>query len=139
MTSLHTDEDALRARLAARFAAALTLRNDELPHDITERLRFAREQALVRAREVRRVQDAPVVVSVQAGVATQAGPSWWQRLGVVLPLLLLLVGLAAIREHSTREQLLAAADIDTVLLSDALPPAAYTDPGFAEFLKAPQP
>ena len=138
MTSHLTDEDALRARLAARIAAALTLRNEQLPHDVAERLRFAREQALARGR-ARLAPAAPALVSVQAGVATQAGPSWWQRLGVVVPVLVLLIGLAAIREHSSREQMVAAADIDTVLLSDDLPPAAYTDPGFAEFLKAPQP
>jgi hypothetical protein len=30
---------------------------------------------------------------------------------------------------------MAAAEIDAQLLSDTLPPAAYSDPGFAEFLK----
>jgi hypothetical protein len=34
-------------------------------------------------------------------------------------------------EHSAREM----ADVDAALLTDALPPAAYTDPGFAQFLK----
>jgi Protein of unknown function (DUF3619) len=32
-------------------------------------------------------------------------------------------------------QVQAAADVDMALLSDDLPPAAYTDPGFEEFLR----
>ena len=33
----------------------------------------------------------------------------------------------------------AAAEVDAALLADDLPPEAYTDPGFGEFLKAPPP
>jgi hypothetical protein len=33
------------------------------------------------------------------------------------------------------QQIHAAAEVDAVLLADELPPAAYTDPGFAEYLK----
>ena len=29
----------------------------------------------------------------------------------------------------------AAAEVDTALLSDSLPPAAFTDPGFSEYLR----
>jgi hypothetical protein len=39
------------------------------------------------------------------------------------------------RSH-TQEQIRTAAEIDAALLGDALPPAAYTDPGFAEYLAA---
>ena len=31
-----------------------------------------------------------------------------------------------------------AAEIDALLLSDDLPPGAYADPGFVEFLKKPR-
>jgi hypothetical protein len=33
------------------------------------------------------------------------------------------------------EQIAAAAEVDTALLSDNLPPSAFSDPGFAEFLR----
>ena len=36
-------------RFGQRIAAGLTAHNAALPHDVTERLRFAREQALARA------------------------------------------------------------------------------------------
>jgi hypothetical protein len=47
--------------------------------------------------------------------------------------------LVAIDNGVTREQVVAAAEIDTQLLSDQLPPAAYSDPGFAEFLRSSPP
>ncbi|MBK1614772.1 hypothetical protein CKO44_14960 [Rubrivivax gelatinosus] len=137
--STFTDADVLRARFAARIASALTERADELPHDLNERLRVAREQAVARARLVRREATADAIVFVSGGVAARTGPRWWQRLAVVLPLLVLVAGLALIREHSLREQIVAAADIDSVLLADDLPPSAYSDPGFAEFLNTQQP
>jgi hypothetical protein len=54
-----------------------------------------------------------------------------------LPLLLLVGGLLLIQQWSSRERVLAAAEIDTLLLADTLPPSAYGDPGFAEFLRSP--
>jgi hypothetical protein len=57
----------------------------------------------------------------------------------VLPLVVLVAGLVAIDQWSTREQVLAAAEIDSQLLADDLPPDAYGDPGFAEFLRSPPP
>ena len=38
----------------------------------------------------------------------------------------------------SNEQIAAAAEIDADLLTDSVPPAAYNDPGFLEFLKSPQ-
>ena len=64
---------------------------------------------------------------------------WWQRAASFLPLVVLVMGLVAIDRWSVREQVLAAADIDAQLLSDNLPPAAYSDPGFAEFLRSTPP
>lgn len=142
-TNPFTDSDALQARVAARLVAGLSEQATALPHDLGERLRFAREQAVARARDVRARAPAaaPVFAGIGSGGSIRLGgpPPWWQRMAAVLPLALLLVGLLMIDQWSTREQVLAAADIDTVLLSDDLPPAAYTDPGFAEFLKSPPP
>jgi hypothetical protein len=140
----YQDAGALESRIAARLAAGLSERAAAVPHDIGERLRVAREQALLRAREVRRPAPAPTTAPAVVGHARGAGvlagpPAWWQRVAAVLPLLVLVTGLAFIHEWLVREQVLAAAEIDAVLLADDLPPSAYTDPGFAEFLKSPQP
>jgi hypothetical protein len=36
------------------------------------------------------------------------------------------------------QQISAAAEIDEAILTDDLPPQAYSDPGFTEFLKSPR-
>lgn len=139
-TSRSAGAYALEARLGARLAAGLTTRAQGVPHDISERLRVSREQAVARARLSRRAapaSSAAVVGVSRSGVATFGGfSSWWQRAASVLPLVVLVLGMVAIDHWSTREQVLAAADIDAQLLSDDLPPAAYSDPGFAEFLRS---
>lgn len=138
----HADTDVLEARLAARLAAGLSERALTLPHDIAERLRVSREQAVTRARGARKLAGgmAAQTVSVSRGAAVLgAAASGWQRMGYLLPLLVLLAGFLLIDTWTAREQVLAAADIDSVLLADALPPQAYADPGFAEFLKSSPP
>ncbi len=136
------DAAALELRFAARVAAGLNAQAAAVPHDIAERLRFGREQALAKAREARRLAaaGAPAVVGAARGTAVLGAPApWWQRAASVLPLLLLVVGLFFIRERMAQEQVQAAAEVDAVLLADDLPPSAYSDPGFAEFLKTPEP
>ncbi|MDP1648268.1 MAG: DUF3619 family protein [Rubrivivax sp.] len=134
---------ALEARLGLRLAGALTAHAEGLPHDVSERLRYAREQVLARAREARLAAPAAQVavgVSAAGGLLLGSFAPWLQRAASVLPLLVLLGGLLVIEQWSTRERVRAAAEIDTLLLADALPPSAYSDPGFAEFLRSdPQP
>lgn len=133
-----TVASSLEDRLATRLASGLSIRSQQLPHDINERLRFAREQAVNRARQIRL---APAPSTVIAGVSAQgtavfgAHRSWWQQGASVLPLVFLVCGLVAIDSWSVQEQVRTAADIDSMLLSDALPPTAYSDPGFGEFLR----
>ena len=138
-TNRTAESHAIEARLGTWFAAGLSKRAEVVPHDVAERLRFAREQAVSRARAARRaVPSAVTVVGISARGAATLGSfvPWWQRAASVLPLLVLVFGLLAIDRWSVREQTLAAADIDAQLLSDDLPPAAYSDPGFAEFLRS---
>lgn len=139
-----TEIQAIEHRLGARLAAALAEQAQTLPHDLCERLRVAREGAVARAREVRRPAAAtaggPTVVSTGRGTAALGGfVPWWQRAASVLPLLLLILGFVMVERFATLEQVQAAAEIDAMLLADDLPPAAYSDPGFAEFLRSPPP
>lgn len=135
----HADRDLLVSRIGARLAGGLSERAAALPQDITERLRVAREQALDRARRVQRQASAPVLTQHGGTVALGRPDPWWQRLAALLPLLVLAAGLLLVDHWTTREQVLAATDIDAVLLSDEVPPDAYGDPGFAEFLKSAPP
>ena len=131
--------DALECRVARHLTALLSETADNLPHDISERLRFGRERALAAARHQRR-QEATVVastVSASGRAAVMTGPpSVWLRLASALPLVVLVAGLVLIQQHHDLEQITAAAEIDSALLADELPPAAYRDPGFTEFLRS---
>lgn len=136
--------DALRDQLARRVVLQLDSQAQRLPHDIGERLRVAREQAVRRARESRLVEAAaPHAVAVRTGADGSAAlggtPSWWVRIGSALPLLVLVVGLLLIQHLQENAEISAAAEVDSALLADDLPPDAYGDPGFVEFLKHGQP
>lgn len=135
--------ETLEARVAARLAAGLNERAAGVPHDIAERLRIGRQQAMVRARQ-RRVALAAAAGVVNAGGSGASASlgrtgGLWVALASWLPLAVLIAGLVLIQQWATQEQVMAAAEIDAVLLADDLPPAAWTDPGFREYLKAPPP
>ncbi|MDT8998561.1 DUF3619 family protein [Paucibacter sp. APW11] len=144
----HFDQelDARMARFGLRVAAGLSEQSEQLPADIGERLRFAREQALLKARTARaaqpELQNAPSVVAVGASLAMRGGPAdkspRWLKLASLTPLLLLVLGLLLIQHSQWYQQIQAAAEVDTALLSKPLPPAAYSDPGFREYLNEEQ-
>lgn len=139
--------EALQTRFAQRVSAALTeLQGQAVNADIDARLRFARGQALSAAREARNAAvKAPSIVGGFGGTAVLGGgpgsdaSPWWLRVGSLLPLAVLLAGLMLIDSHYTRSQIEAAAEVDAAILADDLPPEAYRDRGFVEFLKTAQP
>lgn len=130
--SISTVNDAAEARFGHRVAARLSAGTDAMPHDISERLRVARAQAVARRKQT----DRPAAVVVGADGAALLGSVWWNRFGAVLPLVALVVGLVSISVWQEDQRFKELAEVDSALLTDDLPPAAYTDPGFAQFLKA---
>jgi len=128
--------DALEARIGLRIAGALAHRSDDLPHDIAERLKVARLRAVERGRELRQ-QQAPVHHRQGGTLVMSGAPSWWLRLASLAPLALLLVGLLCIQRSYVDQQVNAAAELDAAILTDDLPPQAYSDQGFAEYLRTP--
>ncbi|RRS03061.1 DUF3619 family protein [Aquabacterium soli] len=163
--------EALQARFALRVTARLEDGARQLPHDITERLRVARQQAVAAAAQARLGAQAAAqagVVSVSsveltlAGAGSASGPAfgatlienrhqhraqtgrgpqddgptpWIWRLASALPAVALVAGLWGVGDWTRHEQVQAAADVDMSLLTDDLPPSAYADPGFEEYLK----
>ncbi|WP_298211188.1 DUF3619 family protein [Acidovorax sp.] len=136
-----THAEAAAERFALRVTARLSSGTDELPYDISERLRASRMQALAKRKVVAPVRrTAPATVVVGAGhTATLGrggeGGGWWNALVSAIPLLALVVGLVVI--NTAQDELSAndVAEVDAALLTDDLPPAAYADPGFVQFLK----
>ena len=136
-----TTTDLLRAqRQADQFgravAARLTAGADEMPYEVRERLRAARVRALAARRQA---AAAPVIVGHGGGAATLGAgdgkPGWFTRIASVLPLVLLAAGLVLIHTIQSERRALELAEVDAALLTDDLPPAAYADPGFVQFLK----
>lgn len=124
-------------RFGRQLAACLDASAEPLPHDISERLRVARLQALGKYREVRALETGPIAVG--GGVAALGGgdeSGLWPRLVSLVPLLALIAGLIAIQVFGTDQIAKEVAEIDAAILTDDLPPDAYADPGFTQFLKA---
>jgi hypothetical protein len=130
---------ALQTRFALRVAAGLSERTAELGPDLTERLRFAREKALERARATRVAASTAPVGMTRGGAAIlgATGSGWWLKFASVLPVFALAAGLFMIQRLQDNAQISTAAEVDAALLADDLPPGAYSDAGFAEFLKTP--
>ncbi len=125
-------------RYGRQLAAYLDASAQQLPHDISERLRVARQQALGKYREVQIRETASV--SLGGGVAALGGGEdergLWPRLVSLIPLLALIAGLVTIQMVGTEQIAEELAELDAAILTDDLPPDAYSDPGFAQFLKA---
>ena len=129
------------ARIEADFGHALAARlsqtTRDIPIDIAERLRAARERALAK-RKVFRLQLVSGLQVVGHGQAGLHGPDshlgLWGRVAAFIPLLVLIAGLLAVSFFQEEQRAAEMAAVDAELLGDELPPAAFTDPGFAHFL-----
>ena len=148
-----------------RFAARIAVRLDsgDLPPGIGERLRQARQHALRQAlRPAPEAVPAPVYApafiaahTARAGNSSEtdeADPfeafdapgdprnAWRHTLAWLLPLMalaLMLSALAALQPPGGPSPARLAA-VDAALVADALPPKAYADPGFLQFLRLTQ-
>lgn len=144
LSDFQLEQDRLQTRFGRRIAHHLDKAAALASPDIGERLRFARELAVRKARLARVAEAAAVADSVNGGYAgtLTAGGSprkaWWLGAASLVPLLALVAGLVLIQRLHVNAQIRAAADIDAALLIDDLPPAAYADPVFAEYLRAPR-
>ncbi len=136
-----TPAEVAAERFALRVTARLSSGTAELPYDISERLRASRMQALAKRKiavPVRRTAPAAVVLGAGGTAALgrgSEGGGWWNALVSAIPLLALVVGLVVINAAQDERSASDVAEVDAALLTDDLPPAAYSDPGFVQFLK----
>jgi hypothetical protein len=134
MTPTEQDVD----RWGQYFSGQLNLATPGLPHDITERLRVARQLALAQRKplmQLRLAKNAHVNNDGSLTAPADEGLNLWSILASALPLLALVVGLMTIQWVQQDNVTSEIAAIDSALLTDELPPDAYTDAGFAQFLK----
>ena len=131
----HFSVDSVARRIAARLDDA----NKEMPHDIAERLRAARTRAvaasLVKAPQLKTAGGLQIQNGVGVLHLGDEGLSIWNRIAAFLPLIALVVGLVCVKQILDDAQADQLAEVDAALLTDDLPPQAYADPGFLQFLK----
>lgn len=125
-----------------RVAAHLDAACQDLPHDVQARLSAARTRA-VAAKLATQIQvKTSQVVAQSNGSALlnfggDEGLNLWNRLASLLPLIALIAGLALIQHFADNSRVAELTEVDSAMLSDDLPPTAYADPGFLQFLKTP--
>jgi len=128
-----SEQDRFGLKLAARLSGSM----DDVPHDVSERLRVARMRALELRKSIK-IRTASAVLGA-GGAASLSFDN--EKTGVLskfasfLPLLALIAGLISINLIQNDDRANDLAEVDAALLTDDLPTAAFTDPGFAQFLK----
>ena len=131
-------QESLEHAFAHKLTQRLGGQDPALGAQVERRLSAARWQAVEAATRARRAR----VTARAAALTTSSGPGvfsvWWVRLASFVPPLALTLGLIGIDQLNLTQRIEAAAEVDAALLADDLPPTAYTDPGFAEFIKQPQ-
>ncbi len=125
-------------RIGHALASMLSQATPSVSHDLSERLRIARQQALA-LRKPEPAASLHLLAQGQGSLTLTGSPSeglgWWSILGSSIPLLALLAGLALVQVWEGERTISELAEIDGALLVDDLPPAAYSDPGFIQFLR----
>lgn len=116
-------------------ASAALLRKGSVPKEIKDRLYAARMKAISLKK--------PEKVFVQKHAFASATGSWssgssnglWDTIGWMAPLAVLVFGLIGIAQWQDDSRINDIAEVDAALLTDDVPPDAYTDNGFIAFLK----
>jgi hypothetical protein len=135
---VNRNQDLLNTTEADQFgqsaAALLRQGSQSLPAGIKDRLYAARLKALsVQKPEKVRVQQH--VLASTSGSWSSGSRSFWDNVGWVAPLVVLVFGLIGIAQWQQDSRINDIAELDVALLTDDVPPDAYADSGFLGFLK----
>ena len=125
-----------QVNFAYKVRHALNENLDNLPAATTDRLMIARAKALELKRSnipMRAVAPVHALAGSIGGMLGNGTP-WFNRLGLVIPLLALVAGLSGIYKTEQQQRISDTADIDAAVLSDELPLSAYLDHGFSAYL-----
>jgi hypothetical protein len=138
MTTTQLTPSQLQDRFGRQVASRLMAGTAEIPYNVTERLRAARVQAVARRKQAQLLGAPSVVASGDSAAMTfgDEGQSLWNRIASALPLIALAAGLILIHAIENDRRASEVAEVDAALLTDDLPPSAYADPGFVQFLKS---
>ena len=135
---MNRNEDILSPTEADQFglsaAALLCQGSQSLPASIKDRLYAARLKAIsVKKPEKVRIQQR--ILASSTGTWSSGSRSFWDNVGWVAPLVVLVFGLIGIAQWQQDSRINDIAELDVALLTDDVPPDAYADSGFMGFLK----
>ena len=111
---------------------ALNEHLDNLPPSTADRLASARKAALSRKKS-----DNGVKLSqrrLAGGLGSLFSFDLMGRVAVAVPIMALVIGLAAIYEYEEEQRIAEIAELVAAVLSDELPLTAYLDQGFNAYL-----
>jgi hypothetical protein len=121
---------------AYKVRHALNETTESLPASTADRLASARKMALSRKKK-----ESPLrallpqrVLAGDAGNFLEGRLSWLGRMGLVLPLVVVGLGLTGIYQYEQQRRVAETAEIDAAVLADELPLSAYLDHGFNAYL-----
>jgi hypothetical protein len=135
---VNRNQDILNTTEADQFgqsaAALLRQGSQSLPAGIKDRLYAARLKALS-VKKPEKVRIAQQVLASSTGNWSSGSRSFWDNVGWVAPLVVLVFGLIGIAQWQQDSRINDIAELDVALLTDDVPPDAYADSGFMGFLK----
>jgi hypothetical protein len=121
---------------AYKVRHALNENLDNLPSETKGKLAQARAKALASKKS-----DAPILARApKDALAGQIGNffseplSWFGRVGLAVPAVVLIAGLFGIYHFEQQQRISDTAELDALVLSDELPLSAYLDHGFNAYL-----
>jgi hypothetical protein len=121
---------------AYKVRHALNENLDNIPASTAERLASARKIALSRKKN-----ESPLrawlpqrAVAGDVGVFFDKPLSWLGRMGLAVPVVVLVAGLIGIYQFEQQQRISETAEIDAAVLADELPLSAYLDHGFNAYL-----
>ena len=119
-----------------RIRQALNEGVEHLDYKTTYRLEQARQKALAAQHAVTEPAWRPVLVPAGGPAFEREEPvGWFQRLGLAVPLLALVIGFVGIYQWQHEQRINQLADIDFAVLLDEAPIDAYADKGFGALLQ----
>lgn len=135
---MNRNEDTLSKIEADQFgltaAALLRQGTQSLPAGIKDRLYAARLKALS-VKKPEKVRIEQHILASSSGNWSSGSRSFWDNVGWVAPLVVLVFGLIGIAQWQQDSRINDIAELDVALLTDDVPPDAYADSGFLGFLK----
>lgn len=133
-----TNEDQFSQTAVDQFGltTATLLRQgaQSLPAGIKDRLYAARLKALS-VRKLGKVRVQKRALAMTTGNWSSGSGSLWDTVGWAAPLIVLVFGLIGITQWQENSRINDIAEVDAALLTDEVPPDAYADSGFMQFLK----